>query len=97
MKGLLFFPGAAIITCTKRPDEIHDSASQVSNIITGYSLVLLVDPGFCLNLVEGFTFTARHLQEFSFLYCTHKFRTLSWARFCLGARARAPIHGGPVL
>ncbi|XWS33636.1 hypothetical protein CRYUN_Cryun22dG0099900 [Craigia yunnanensis] len=47
MKGLLLFPGAvtqvAVITCTKLPFEIHDSASEVSNTIRSCKLLIMTN------------------------------------------------------
>ncbi|XWS41939.1 hypothetical protein CRYUN_Cryun17cG0125400 [Craigia yunnanensis] len=47
MEGLLLFPGAvtqvAVISCTKLPAEIHDSASEVSNTIRSCKLLIMTN------------------------------------------------------
>ncbi|XP_022741727.1 uncharacterized protein LOC111293208 isoform X2 [Durio zibethinus] len=47
MEGLLLFPGAvtqvAVITCTKLPVEIHDYASEVSNMIRSCKLLIMTN------------------------------------------------------
>ncbi|XVE87158.1 hypothetical protein DITRI_Ditri18aG0093800 [Diplodiscus trichospermus] len=76
MEGLLLFPGSvtqvAVITCTKLPVEIHDSASEVSNTIRNCKLLIMtngsISPQIEVSCEDIFHICVEHQKNMSMAY-----------------------------
>ncbi|GMI98013.1 hypothetical protein HRI_003470600 [Hibiscus trionum] len=76
MEGLLLYPGAvtqvAVIDCTKLPVEIHDSSSEVSNMISSCKLLLMtnesISPQIEVSCVDIIHICVKHQKNLSMVY-----------------------------
>ncbi|KAK8693098.1 hypothetical protein V6N13_070694 [Hibiscus sabdariffa] len=76
MEGLLLYPGAvtqvAMIACIKLPVEIHDSSSEVSNMISSCKLLLMtnesVSPQIEVSCEDIIHICVEHQQNLSMVY-----------------------------
>ncbi|KAE8701211.1 O-Glycosyl hydrolases family 17 protein [Hibiscus syriacus] len=82
MEGLLLFPGAvtkvAVITCTKLPDENHDSASEVSNLISIRKFLIMtnesISPKIEVSCEDILQICMEHKKDPSMAYKHHSER-----------------------
>ncbi|XP_039008067.1 uncharacterized protein LOC120136014 [Hibiscus syriacus] len=76
MEGLLLYPGAvtqvAVVACTKLPVEIHDSSSEVSNMISSCKLLLMtnesISPQIEVSCEDIIHICVEHWKNLSMVY-----------------------------